>query len=85
MKPHRSTRTTGCALGQISPDKNTHFPPAPATSTHRPFRWKGLHHLVLAYPDRHAFYAVRVPRCRDLPPASFPPHLTVTQLPSARS
>lgn len=47
-------------------------------------RWDGLHHLLLAYPDEHAFYVVRVPQCRVLPPASFPPHLAVTQLPLAR-
>src|ERR1022692_401047 len=38
-----------------------------------------------AHPDRPAFYAVRVPRCRVLPRASFPPRLTTTQLPPARS
>ena len=65
-------------------DKNIHFPPA-AAFTHWPLRWHGLHHLLLAYLDQHAFYAVRVPRCRDLPPVSFPPHLAVTQLPLARS
>ena len=31
-----------------------------------------------------ASYVVRVPQAEDLPPASFPPYLTVTQLPSAR-
>jgi len=83
-RPHGQHRpdSKADALEQISPDKNTHCPPAPAAFTHQPFRWNGLHHLVLAHPDRHASYAVRIPRCRISPPASSPPHLAVTQLPS---
>lgn len=45
----------------------------------------GLHLLEQTHPDRPAFYAIRVPRCRGTPRASFPPRLTTTQLPPARS
>lgn len=47
------------------PNRNIHFPAA-AAFTHLPFRWNGLHHLWPAHPNQPAFYAVRVPRCRDL-------------------
>lgn len=70
---------------QISPDKNSRFPPAAAASTKRPFGGHGLHHGWLAHPGRRASHAVRVPRCRVSPRASFPPHLAVTQLPPART
>ena len=45
----------------------------------------GFRLLEQAHPDRPASYAVRVPQCRDSPRASFPPRLTTTQLPPARS
>jgi len=45
----------------------------------------GLRHPRLAHPNHHAFYAVRVPRCRVSSRASFRPRLTATPLPPTRS
>jgi len=41
----------------------------------------GLRVSLPPRPPIDASYAVRVPRARALPPASFPPHLAVTRLP----
>jgi hypothetical protein len=88
--PHDANRWRGAttaqpAPGQISPDKNDQFPLRPPRLRDDPVDGDGLHLLEQAHPDRPAFYAVRVPRCRVSPRASFPPRLTTTQLPPARS
>jgi len=66
---------------EISPDKTSNLPRAPAASTKRPLDDIGLRHAMLARPDRLASNAIRVPRVAISPPASFPPRLTTTQLP----
>jgi hypothetical protein len=84
------------AAGAATPQHNQHPGRSPRIRTInfplRPPRLRcdlvdgdGLCLLEQAHPDRPAFYAVRVPRCRDTPRASFPPRLTTTQLPPARS
>ena len=80
----RRSSSTSTTPVEISPDKNSNFLRTPAASTQRPLDDHGLRRTSQARPGRHAFYAVRVPQVTDTPPASFPPHLTVTQLPSAR-
>jgi hypothetical protein len=65
--------------------RTTNFPLRPPRLPDDPVDGDGLYLLEQAHPDRPAFYAVRVPRCRDSPRASFPPRLTATQLPPARS
>jgi hypothetical protein len=91
-----SPRLTAGAAGAATPQHNRHpgRPPRIRTTTFplRPPRLRddpagddGLYLLEQAHPDRPASYAVRVPRCRDPPRASFPPRLTTTQLPPARS
>jgi hypothetical protein len=65
--------------------RTTTFPPRPPRLRDDPVGDDGLYLLEQAHPDRPASYAVRVPRCRDPPRASFPPRLTTTQLPPARS
>jgi hypothetical protein len=65
--------------------RTTNFPLRPPRLRDDPVDGDGLHLLEQAHPDRPAFYAVRVPRCRVTPRASFPPRLTTTQLPPARS
>src|SRR5258706_6151607 len=61
--------------------RTTNFPLRPPRLRDDPVDGDGLHLLEQAHPDRPASYAVRVPRCRDTPRASFPPRLTTTQLP----
>jgi hypothetical protein len=68
---------------EISPGKASNLHCAPAASTSRPLDGIGLRHLQLARPDRAASNAIRVPRVAASPPASFPPRLAATQLPSA--
>jgi hypothetical protein len=71
---------------QLSPRIRTiNFPLRPPRLRRDLVDGDGLCLLERAYPDRPAFYAVRVPRCRVSPRASFPPRLTTTQLPPARS
>ena len=65
--------------------RTTTFPLRPPRLRDDPADGDGLHLLEQAHPNRPAFYAIRVPRCRDTPRASFPPRLTATQLPPARS
>lgn len=65
--------------------RTTNFPLRRPRLRDDPVDGDGLHLLGQAHPDRPAFYAVRVPRCRVSPRASFPPRLTTTQLPPARS
>ena len=65
--------------------RTTTFPLRPPRLRDDPVGDDGLYLLEQAHPDRPALYAVRVPRCRDSPRASFPPRLTTTQLPPARS
>ena len=65
--------------------RTTNFPLRPPRLRDDPVGGDGLYLLEQAHPDRPALYAVRVPRCRDSPRASFPPRLTTTQLPPARS
>ena len=78
---------TNVAVGHLSdpketsPDKNDHFPPTADASTLRPLGGDGLRRVWPAHPDRLASYAVRVPRCRDLPRASFRSRLATTPLP----
>lgn len=76
---------TSAAPGQASPGKNIHFPLTPAAFTHRPFNGGTGFSICccltpICMPD-----TIRIPRCQDLPPASSPPHLTMTQLLLARS
>jgi hypothetical protein len=91
-----SPRLTARAVGAATPQHNRHpgrsprirttnFPLRPPRLRDDPVDGDGLHLLEQAHPDRPAFYAVRVRRCRDSPRASFPPRLTTTQLPPARS
>lgn len=70
---------------QTSPDKNDRFPLCPPRLRDDPVDGDGLRLLEQAHPDGPALYAIRVPRCRVSPRASFPPRLTATQLPRARS
>jgi len=63
--------------------RTTTFPLRPPRLRDDPVGSDGLYLLEQAHPDRPASYAVRVPRCRDSPRASFPPRLTTTQLPPA--
>ena len=77
MAGHLATPT------ETSPDKSSNRPRTPAASTLRPLDDHGLRRALPARPGRPAFYAVRVPRVAGSPPASFPPHLAVTRLPSA--
>ena len=65
--------------------RTTTFPLRPPRLRDDPVGDDGLYLLEQAHPDRPASYAVRVPRCRDSPRASFPPRLATTQLPPARS
>src|SRR5438034_1196351 len=75
--------------------RTTTFPLRPPRLRDDPVGGDGLYLLEQAHPDRPAFYAVRVPRCRVSPRASFPPRLTTVngirklihfwQLPPARS
>src|SRR5207245_10475255 len=92
VSPHLAMRTVGAATTtaqptprQISPDRNDQFPLRPPRLPDDPVDGDGLYLLEQAHPDRPASYAVRVPRCRVSPRASFPPRLTATQLPPARS
>src|SRR5262249_4051291 len=65
--------------------RTINFPLRPPRLRDDPVDGDGLYLLEQAHPDRPASYAVRVPRCRVSPRASFPPRLTTTQLPPARS
>ncbi len=65
--------------------RTINFPLRPPRLRDDPVDGDGLCLLEQAHPDRPASYAVRVPRCRDTPWASFLPRLTATQLPPARS
>jgi hypothetical protein len=92
VSPYLAVQAAGAAATtaqpaprQTSPDKNDHFPLRPPRLRDDPVGDDGLYLLEQAHPDRPASYAVRVPRCRDSPRASFPPRLTTTQLPPARS
>ncbi len=92
VSPHLTVRAAGAATPQHnrhpgrSPRIRTiNFPLRPPRLRDDPVDGDGLHLLEQAHPDRPASYAVRVPRCRDTPRASFPPRLTATQLPPARS
>ena len=66
---------------KTSPDKSSNRRRTPAASTQRPLDDHGLRRPLPTRPDRPAFYAVRVPRVATSSRASFPPHLTMTQLP----
>ena len=79
-----SSRLTAGTAGAAAPQHNRHpgRPPRIRTTTFplRPPRLRddpagddGLYLREQAHPDRPASYAVRVPRCRDPPRASFPP------------
>jgi hypothetical protein len=93
----RSAPTLRCrAVCAAQPQHNRHpsrpprirtinVPLRPPRLRDDPVDGDGLHLLEQAHPDRPAFYAIRVPRCRVSPRASFPPRLTTTQLPPARS
>jgi hypothetical protein len=92
VHPHLSA----WAVGAAPPQHNRHpgrpprirtinVPLRPPCLRNDPVDGDGLHLLEQAHPDRPAFYAIRVPRCRATPRASFPPRLTTAQLPPARS
>src|SRR4029077_19891945 len=63
--------------------RTTTFALRPPRLRDDPVGGDGLYLLEQAHPNRPASYAVRVPRCRVSPRASFPPRLTTTQLPPA--
>ena len=80
VSPHLTMRAVGAATRQHNrhpgrPPRitTTTFPLRPPRLRDNPVDGDGLHLLEQAHPDRPAFYAVRVPRCRDSPRASFPP------------
>ena len=92
VSPHLTMR----AVGAATPQHNRHpgrsprirtitFPLRPPRLRCDPVGGDGLHLLQQAHPDRPAFYAIHVPRCRVSPRASSPPRLTTTQLPPASS
>ena len=92
VSPHLAVRAVGAATPQHNRHpgrppriRTTNFPLRPPRLRDDPVDGDGLCLLEQAHPDRPASYAVRVPRCRDTPRASFPPRLTATQLPPARS
>ena len=92
VSPHLAMRAAGAATRQHNRHpgrppriRTTTFPLRPPRLRDDPVGDDGLCLLEQAHPDRPALYAVRVPRCRDSPRASFPPRLTTTQLPPARS
>ncbi len=92
VSPHLAVRAAGAATPQHNQHpgrppriRTTNFPLRPPRLRDDPVDGDGLCLLEQAHPDRPASYAVRVPRCRDTPRASFPPRLTATQLPPARS
>src|SRR6266516_7925423 len=91
-RPHLTVRAAGAATPQHNRHpgrppriRTTTFPLRPPRLRDDPVGGDGLYLLEQAHPDSPAFYAVRVPRCRVSPRASFPPRLTTTQLPPARS
>ncbi|MBP1325819.1 hypothetical protein JOF28_001051 [Leucobacter exalbidus] len=84
LKQNRCTLTSA-ALGQASPDKNIHFPLTATAFTHKPFNGGTGFDIVCCLTPTCMPDAIRVPRCQDLPPASFPPHLAMTQLLLAKS
>jgi hypothetical protein len=83
--PARRQRRRNRHPGRPPRIRTTNFPLRPPRLRDDPVDGDGLYLLEQAHPDRPASYAVRVPRCRDTPRASFPPRLTTTQLPPARS
>jgi hypothetical protein len=90
--PHLPMQAVGAATRQHNRHpgrppriRTTTFPLRPPRLRDDPVGDDGLYLLEQAHPDRPALYAVRVPRCRDSPRSSFPPRLTTTQLPPARS
>ena len=92
VSPHLAMRAVGAATRQHNrhPDRpprirTINFPLRPPRLRDDPVGDDGLYLLEQAHPDRPASHAVRVPRCRVSPRASFPPRLTTTQLPPARS
>ena len=92
VSPHLAMRAVGAATRQHNRHpgrppriRTTTFPLRPPRLRDDPVGDDGLYLLEQAHPDRPASYTVRVPRCRDTPRASFPPRLTTTQLPPARS
>ena len=92
VNPHLTMRAAGAATPQHNQHpgrppriRTTTFPLRPPRLRDNPVGDDGLYLLEQAHPDRLASYAVRVPRCRVSPRASFPPRLTTTQLPPARS
>jgi hypothetical protein len=92
VSPYLAVQAVGAATpqhnrhpGRSPRIRTTNFPLRPPRLRDDPVGDDGLHLLEQAHPDRPASYAVRVPRCRDSPRASFPPRLTTTQLPPARS
>jgi hypothetical protein len=92
VSPHLTVRAVGAATRQHNRHpgrppriRTTTFPLRPPRLRNDPVGGDGLNLLEQAHPDRPALYAIRVPRCRVTPRASFPPRLTTTQLPPARS
>ena len=71
---------------EISRGKTLPCPLVAGRFTLMPF-WMtiGRDHPLLAYPDISALYLLSVRPLQIWPPASSPPHFTVTQLPSARN
>src|SRR5262249_34250165 len=61
------------------------FPLLPPRVPHCPVGGVGLRRRGPAHPGGAASYAVRVPRCRGLSPASCRPRLATPPLPSTRS
>ena len=83
VSPHLTVRAVGAATpqhnrhpGRSPRIRTTNFPLRPPRLPDDPVDGDGLCLLEQAHPDRPARHAVRVPRCRDTPRASFPPRLT---------
>jgi hypothetical protein len=92
VNPHLAMQAVGAATPQHNRHpgrppriRTTNVPLRPPRLRNDPVDGDGLCLLEQTHPDRPAFYAIRVPRCRGTPRASFPPRLTTTQLPPARS
>jgi hypothetical protein len=94
--PHRRDGCDGCGQLELDPRsarltfgpsrvRTVTFPLRPPRLPDGPVGGVGLRRPLPAHPGRPAFYAIRIPRCRGSPRASFRPRLAATPLPPARS
>jgi hypothetical protein len=89
VSPHLTVRAAGAATpqhtrhpGRFPRIRTTNVPLRPPRLRDDPVDGDGLCLLEQTHPDRPAFHAVRVSRCRVSPRASFPPRLMATQFAS---